>query len=112
MSSQNNIAVAVNKNDKIWPGHFGIAPHYNIYDLGKNFIEKRLNPHGVGISNHGHDHDDKQPKLIKEILHDCNVFIGKRMGEKSKLKLAQKLGVKTILTKETDPVIVVDEYLK
>jgi len=105
---KDNIAVAVNKNTKLWPGHFGIAPYYNIYDRNKNLIEKRLNPHG---SNHSHE-DDNQPKMIKEILHDCNVFIGKRMGEKSKLKLAEKLGVTTILTKETDPVKAIEDYLK
>lgn len=110
MSNQNNIAVAVNKNDKIWPGHFGIAPHYNIYSQEKILVEKRLNPHGAG--NSSHNHDDNQPKLIKEILHDCVVYIGKRMGEKSKLKLAEKLGVTTILTKETDPVEAIEEYLK
>ena len=112
MSNQNNIAVAVNKNDKIWPGHFGISPYYNIYNKEKNLIEKRLNPHGAGVSDHGHDHDDNQPKFIKEILHDCNIFIGKRMGEKSKLKLAEKLGITTVLTKEPDPVKALAEYLK
>lgn len=109
MDNQNNIAIAVNKNDKIWPGHFGIAPHYNIYDLDKTFIEKRLNPHCA--RNSSHNHNDNQPKLIKEILQDCNVFIGKRMGEKSKLKLAEKLGVTTVLTKETDPAKAIEEYL-
>ena len=44
MSIQNNISVAANNNDKIRPGHVGIAPHYNIYDPGKAFIERRLNP--------------------------------------------------------------------
>ncbi|MEN8193262.1 MAG: NifB/NifX family molybdenum-iron cluster-binding protein [Bacteroidota bacterium] len=112
MNSQHNIAVAVNKNDKIWPGHFGISPHYNIYDRDKNLIEKRLNPHGAGNSSHGHDHDDDQPKFIKEVLHDCNVFIGKRMGDKSKLMLAEKLGITTILTKQPDPEKALEEYLK
>lgn len=111
MSDKNNIAVAVNKNDKLWPGHFGIAPYYNIYDRNKNLIEKRLNPHGAGHSQHSHE-DNNQPKMIKETLNDCNVFIGKRMGEKSKLKLAEKLGVTTILTKETEPIKAIEEYLK
>lgn len=111
MSIQNNIAVAVNKNNKLWPGHFGIAPYYNIYDKDKNLIEKRLNPHGTGHSHHTHE-DANQPKLIKEILHGCNVFIGKRMGEKNKKKLAEKLGVTTFLTKETDPLKALEEYLK
>ena len=34
------------------------------------------------------------------------------MGEKSKLKLAEKLGITTVLTKETEPVKALEEYLK
>jgi len=112
MTEGNNIAVAVNKKEKLWTGHFGIAPYYYIYDRDKNLVEKRLNPHGSGHSHHSHHDDDNQPKMIKEILRDCNVFIGKRMGEKSKQKLAEKLGVTTILTKETDPSKALEEYLK
>ncbi len=111
MNKKNYIAVAVNKNEKLWPGHFGIAPYYNIYDRDKNLVEKRINPHGSGHSRHSHE-DDNQPKMIKEVLHDCDVFIGKRMGEKSKLKLAEKLGVTTILTKESDPLKALEEYIK
>ena len=44
MSIQNNISVAANNNYRVQPGHLGIAPHYNIYDLGKTFVERRLNP--------------------------------------------------------------------
>jgi len=44
--------------------------------------------------------------MIKEILHVCNIFTGKRISEKSKLK------VKTILTKETTPVKAVGDCLK
>ena len=50
--------------------------------------------------------------MIKEILHVCNIFTGKRISEKSKLKLAKKLEVKTILTKETTPVKAVGDCLK
>ncbi|NOX65798.1 MAG: hypothetical protein GXO85_08355 [Chlorobi bacterium] len=112
MNTKDNIAVAVNKNTKLWPGHFGISPYYYIYDRDRNLIEKRINPHGAGHTNHSHHDDDNQPKMIKEILNDCDVFIGKRMGEKSKQKLAEKLGVTTILTKETDPIKAIEEYLK
>jgi predicted Fe-Mo cluster-binding NifX family protein len=111
MTEGNNIAVAVNKNEKMWAGHFGIAPYYYVYDKNKNLLEKRVNPHASSHSHHSHD-DDNQPKMIKEILQDCNVFIGKRMGEQNKQKLAEKLGVTTILTKETDPLKALEEYLK
>jgi predicted Fe-Mo cluster-binding NifX family protein len=106
----NLIAVGVNKADKIWAGHFGIAPYYQVYNTDGEMIEKRMNPHGAG-QGHKHDHGDDQPLLIKEILTDCNIFIGKQMGEESKLKLAKKLGVKTILTEKSDPQEVVNEVI-
>ncbi len=104
------IAVGVNKLGKIWHGHFGISPYFQIYNQNSEMIEKRINPHGAG-QGHKHDHGDDQPFLIKEILHDCNIFVGKKMGEGSKLKLAQKLGIETVLTENTEPQEVVKEIL-
>ena len=73
-------------------------------------IEKRINPHGVGHEGK-HSHDEEQPLLIKKILHDCRIFVGKRMGEGSKKKLSQKLGIETVLTKKIEPKEVVKEIL-
>ena len=106
----NYIAVGVNKLDKIWHGHFGISPYFLIYNVDGEMIEKRINPHGAG-QGHKHEHGDDQPFLIKEILHDCKIFVGKQMGEGSKLKLAQKLGIETVLTESTEPQKVVNEIL-
>ncbi len=106
-----SIAVGVNKLDKVWHGHFGISPYFLIYNNDGEMIEKRINPHGAG-QGHKHDHGDDQPFLIKEILHDCNIFVGKKMGEGSKLKLAQKLGVETVLTENAEPQEVVNGILK
>lgn len=108
----NNIAVGVGKTDMMWKGHFGISPIYKIYNREGKFIEERVNPHGAGHDhNHDHDHGDDQPKVIKELLHDCSTFIGKRMGEESKLKLAKKLGIETMLYKTNDPVEALNTYL-
>jgi len=104
----NLIAVGVNKTEKIWAGHFGQAPYYYIYNTSGELIDKRINPHGAG---HGHNHDENQPVLIKEVLHDCKTFIGKRMGEGSKLKLAEKLGIETILTDIKEPAEAVNKFL-
>jgi predicted Fe-Mo cluster-binding NifX family protein len=106
-----HIAVGVNKLEKIWHGHFGISPYFVIYDRDGELIDKRINPHGAG-EKHKHNHNDDQPLLIKEILHDCTTFIGKRMGEGSKLKLAQKLGVETILTELDEPQEAVNTVLE
>lgn len=105
------IAVGVNKLDKIWHGHFGISPYFIIYNRNGELIEKRINPHGAG-ENHKHDHNNDQPLLIKDILHDCTTFIGKKMGEGSKLKLAEKFGVETIISKLTEPQEVIEIVLK
>ena len=106
---EKNIAVAVNKIDKVWHGHFGISPFFQIYNREGELIEKRINPHGAGHSKL--DHDENKPLLIKEILDDCSVFIGKRMGEKSKKILLDKFYVETIFTDETDPEITVKSFL-
>ena len=108
----NYIAVGVNKLDKVWKGHFGISPVYKIYNREGEFIEERENPQGAGNGhNHDHDHGDDQPIVIKELLNDCTTFVGKRMGEESKLKLAEKLGIETVLTENTEPQEVVKEIL-
>ena len=104
----NNIAVGVGKKDTMWKGHFGISPIYKIYNRNGEFIEERVNPHSA---EHNHDNGDGQPKVIKELLHDCSTFIGKRMGEESKLKLAKKLGIETVLYKTNDPVEALNTYL-
>ena len=104
-----NIAVAVNKIDKVWHGHFGISPFFQIYNREGELIENRINPQGAGHSKL--DHDENKPLLIKEILNDCSVFIGKRMGEKSKKILLDRLYVETIFTDETEPEEIVTSYL-
>ena len=106
----NFIAVGVNKLDKIWHGHFGVSPYFQIYNAGGELIEKRINPHGLGHQGK-HTHGDEQHLLVKEILHDCKIFVGKKMGEGSQQKLSQKLGIETVLTEKTDPEEVVKEIL-
>ena len=99
------IAVGVNKDEKtVWHGHFGISPYYFIYDYDGNFIEKRENPYSKG------QHHD-EPQLIVNFLSDCNVFIGKRMGEESRKKLVEKLNIKTYLTNTKDVELAVKEFL-
>ncbi len=106
----NYIAIAINKMDKIWAGHFGMAPFFLIYNRDGEQIETRINPHGAG-EGHKHNHGDDQPILIKEILNDCYTFIGKRMGEDSKLKLAQKLGIETVLVETNEPAEALNKFL-
>lgn len=106
----NLIAVGVNRLDKIWHGHFGVSPYFQIYNAVGEIVDKRINPHGIGHEGK-HIYDDDQHLLVKEILHDCKIFVGKRMGEGSQLKLSQKLGIETVLTEKSEPQEVVKEIL-
>ncbi len=100
-----NIAVGVNKDEKtVWRGHFGISPFYFIYDDKGNFLEKRVNPYSKG------QHHD-EPRLIVDFLSDCGVFIGKRMGDESRRKLAEVLKIETCLADTKGVQLAVKEYL-
>jgi predicted Fe-Mo cluster-binding NifX family protein len=100
MNNNNKIAVAVDEDGKIWKGHFGIAPYYLIYDDEKTFAEKRQNPYGAASEKHTH-HDN--PKLIIKFLSDCKIFVGKRMGQESRIKLKQNFGIEPFITDIADP---------
>ncbi len=94
------IAVGVDDEGKIWKGHFGIAPVYLIFDEMKNMIEKRINPYGANSENHSH-HDN--PNLIISFLNDCKIFVAKRMGQESRVKLKENFGILPFLTDKTSP---------
>jgi hypothetical protein len=40
--------------------------------------------------------------LIIEFLSDCGIFVAKRMGQESIIKLEEKFGIKPILTELLD----------
>ena len=103
------LAVAVDEQGRLWGGHFGIAPVYYIYDRQGNLREKRPNPYGVRRGEKHTHHDD--PKRIVNLLSDCGVFIGKRMGETSRRRLAENLGVQPVLTRAQGPDEAVRAYL-
>ena len=109
MTDTKLIAIGVDKKGEIWRGHFGIALQYNLYNSSGDLVEERKNPYGVGSGEKHTHHDD--PQLIVKLLSDCRVFIAHRMGDKSKQKLAQKLGVETVLTEEKNPQIALKNYL-
>ncbi len=102
------IAVASDGEKKIWKGHFGISPFFMIFDLNGKQIELRKNPYSAENGKHKH-HDD--PKRIVSLLHDCSVFIAKRMGDKSKRNLVEKMNITPVITEETTPSDAVAKYL-
>jgi len=107
MSKRTLIALATDGKGKMWGGHFGMAPVFILYSPAGDLIERRPNPHGAG---YGHIHHD-DPKLIIDLLPECAVFIGRRMGKDSKRKLAEKFGIDAVLTVEKTPQAALHAYL-
>ncbi|HEY79619.1 MAG TPA: hypothetical protein G4O05_00880 [Caldilineae bacterium] len=103
------IAIAVNGQGALWGGHFGMAPAFQLYAPTGELLETRPNPYGAGQGQKHQHHDD--PKLIIDLLPECAVFIGRRMGEDSKRKLAQKFGIDAVLTRERTPAEALRAYL-
>jgi len=104
------IAIATDGKGRLWGGHFGIAPVYLLYSPQGELVEERPNPYGAGQGGKHEHHDD--PRLIIDLLPECAVFIGRRMGEESKRKLAQKFGIDAVLTTEKTPADALRAYLQ
>ena len=109
MENKKLIALSVNPEGKLWNGHFGMASFYYVYDREGILLEKRENPYSAKPGVKHEHHDD--PNLIVAFLADCSTFIARRMGEESRQKLASKLGIETVLTKEKEPESALKEYL-
>ncbi len=103
------IAIAVNANGALWSGHFGMAPAFQLYTPAGELLETRPNPYGAGQGKKHQHHDN--PKRIIDLLPECAVFIGRRMGEESKRKLAQAFGIDAALTSEKTPEDALRAYL-
>jgi hypothetical protein len=87
-----------------------MAPLYHLYDHAGNLIEQRQNPYGAG-GGEKHAHHDN-PRLIVDLLSNCNIFIAHRMGDASKQKLVQNLGIQAVLTEEKEPLAALHNYLR
>jgi predicted Fe-Mo cluster-binding NifX family protein len=105
-----NIAIATDAKGRLWGGHFGTTPAIQIYSPAGELLETRPNPYGAGQGTKHEHHDD--PKLIIDLLPECGVFIGRRMGEESKRKLARKFGIDAVLTEEKTPEAALQAYLQ
>ena len=106
MSERENIALGVDDEGQIWQAHFGMAPWYYLFDRQGELIERRANPYAQT----GKHHDD--PMRIVALLPECSVFIARRMGGRSRRRLAESLGVQPALTEATDPHLAVRAYLE
>lgn len=109
MNERKLIAIGVDRDGRMWGGHFGIAPQYYLYDRSGNLVEKRSNPYGAGGGKHKH-HDN--PNLIVDLLPECGVFIARRMGDGSKQELVEKFGIQVVLTESKNPQSALTAYFQ
>ena len=99
MTEKTSIAIGVDQNGQVWDGHFGMSPHYYIYNRSGKLVEKRLNPYGAAANKQKHHHN---PVLIVDLLSECGIFIARRMGDKNKQLIVEKMGVIPFITTEKD----------
>jgi predicted Fe-Mo cluster-binding NifX family protein len=109
-SSRTLIAIAVDDRGALWGGHFGMAPAFRLYAPDGALVTTRVNPYGAGQGRKHQHHDN--PRLIIDLLPECAVFIGRRMGEESKRKLAEQFGIDALLTQEKTPEAALRAYLR
>ncbi len=107
MNSDKFIAVATDKDCEVWKRHFGITYSFSLFDMNGNFTKEVKNPYA--ITEYGQEHQSK-PDLIVELLPQCNVFIGKKMGKDSFEIIKEKLGITPFITSKKAPLDAVKEY--
>ena len=93
---------------QVWSGHFGMAPHYYLYDPSGFFVEKRENPYSHK-GNHNKHHGD--PKKIIELLPECSVFIAQQFGNQSKRKLIEDAGIQWATTNKKNIRVAIDAFI-
>ena len=89
------IAIATDDKKTVRKKHFGESQYYLIYELLNGEIhseEIRENPH-VCTGEHVHG----QAIKIVDLLHDCQIFMGRSMGAKSLKHIATK-NIEVIVT--------------
>ena len=82
------IAVGTNDKKTIHRGHFGDSRYYSLYEILNGEIcgeELRENPFALGKQ-----HEHGQAKNIMDLLHDCQLFMGRSMGDRSLPKIVEK----------------------
>jgi hypothetical protein len=47
--------------------------------------------------------------LIIQFLSDCKIFVGKRMGQESRIKLRQNFGIAPFLTEIAEPELALEK---
>jgi len=102
------IAVGTDDKKTIRRGHFGESQYFLIYEILSGEIcgeELRENPFALGKQ-----HEHGQAKNIMDLLHDCQLFMGRSMGAKSLPKIVGK-NVDAIITTMDDIKEAVNAYL-
>lgn len=102
------IAVGTDDKKTIRRGHFGDNRYYLIYEIlnGEIYAEElKENPYALGKQ-----HEHGQAKNIMDLLHDCQLFMGKSMDAKLLSKITEK-NIDAIITMMDDIKETVNAYL-
>jgi hypothetical protein len=102
------IAISTDDKTTIHNGHFGESQYYLIYEIlnGQIYAEElRENPY-VMAKQHNHG----QAKEIMDLLHDCQLFMGKIMDARLLPEIAKK-NIDAIITTMDDIKKAVIAYL-
>ena len=91
MTNKKLIAIGVDQNGLVRRCHYGESPQFFFNSAG-NLQDIRRNPYVASDDGGGHH---GKPGFIVELLPECAVFIGWRMGKPEKLI---KLGLTPYLT--------------
>lgn len=103
------IAVGTDDKKTIRKKHFGESQYYLIYEILNAEIfstEVRENPH---VCKGEHQHG--QAVKLLELLHDCDIFMGRSMGAKSLAQIANK-NIDAIITSIEDVHQAIESYLE
>lgn len=96
------IAVALSKNDeqRVYPGPFGHAPRFAIFELKEGgearLLEVRENPYAVMEGGNKHE-------LMRELLKDVDLRVGARFGHGGSMgafPMAERLEVGSVTVAE------------
>jgi len=102
------LAVGSDAQKTIRHGHFKESKYYLVYEIlnGEIYSKNwRINPFAAEK-----EHHHGEAKNIMELLHDCQIFMGKSMGANSLLKIVAK-NVDAIITSIEDIDEAVTSYL-
>jgi len=98
------IVVASDGQGRVYPGHFGDAPVYLVYEVRDDecvLVDERPNPY-AGHHEHGHRHGEKR-RRIHELVADADVIVSAAFGPGGRESF-EEAGKRVVMAKPRVPV--------